>query len=142
LLTDVGLVSVPDAGKSTLLRTSTGGRARHIITGYVFTALNPVVGVVHIAEDGWSLVGGGEDGAAVYDETSVERECKHKLTESGTYVNVPTCDQGSCKQDTQRHTETFRFTITNNSGLIEDVLENSQDNSQEMRATRDIIAWP
>jgi hypothetical protein len=97
LLTDIGLVSVPDVEKSTLLYISTGGCACNIITGYAFMALNPVVGIMYIVEDSWSLVGSGEDDAAVYDKTSVEREYKHKLTESSTYANVPTCDQGSCK---------------------------------------------
>jgi GTPase len=93
--------------------------------GYVFTTLNLVVGIVRVAEDSWSLIGsGGEDGAAVYEETGIEREHEHELMESSAYANAPTRNQRSGERDTQKPTETFRFTIADNPGLIEDVSEN------------------
>jgi GTPase len=70
-----------------LLHALTGGRARSTVAGHAFTTLNPVIGVVRVAEDG-SFVG-GEDGA-VYDETIVERQRERELMESGACADAPT----------------------------------------------------
>jgi len=75
---------------------------------------------VRLAEDG-SFVG-GEDGAAVYDETVVERQRERELMESGRYADVPTRNRGS--DDAPEQVEAFRFTIADNPGLIEDASDN------------------
>ncbi|KAI6161875.1 hypothetical protein EDD17DRAFT_1583410 [Pisolithus thermaeus] len=51
---DMGLIGMPNAEKNTLLRALTGGRAKMEVANYAFTTLNPVVGVIRVADDGTS----------------------------------------------------------------------------------------
>ncbi|KAI3614319.1 hypothetical protein WG66_000284 [Moniliophthora roreri] len=123
LLADIGLVGMPNAGKSTLLRALTGGRAKTEVAGYAFTTLNPIVGVVRVAEDG--TFEGGLSSHVIHEETLVEAQKERERMERGEYAHALTRNQVSSETGHSFDLiESFRFTIADNPGLISQASEN------------------
>lgn len=132
ILADIGLVGMPNAGKSTLLRALTGGRAKTEVAGYAFTTLNPIVGVIRVAEDG--TFEGALQGEHIFEETAIEEERLRErelsdIDNSEEQLHLQDDSHDPPRSDIEPghdfdvH-ETFRFTVADNPGLISGSSEN------------------
>ncbi|UZJ53824.1 hypothetical protein CBS101457_003144 [Exobasidium rhododendri] len=108
---DVGLIGLPNAGKSTFLKSvcETGEDVR--VASYAFTTLSPNVGVVRLSEDG--LLG-------VRSQASIEESGQRKLIAGAE--EPPEEEQEHYSK--AKGDEVMRFTLQDLPGLVEGASDN------------------
>ncbi|WWC92637.1 uncharacterized protein L201_007596 [Kwoniella dendrophila CBS 6074] len=143
LLSDIGLVGLPNSGKSTILKNLTGKKTE--IANYQFTTLNPQIGVVRVFEgenddEQWEEEKLGQDGQInqndfkgnkIIEESWIERE-KEDLSRllGGEFPSSSSSSSSfddSIKQKGKgkaSKVEKIRFTISDNPGLLPLASEN------------------
>lgn len=108
---DVGLIGMPNAGKSTFLKSvcETGNDVR--VGSYAFTTLSPNVGVVRLSETG--LLG-------VQSQTVIEESGQRRLVASAESSQ----DDEDGQRDGEVGDEVMRFTLQDLPGLVEGASDN------------------
>jgi len=109
---DIGLIGLPNAGKSTFLKSvcETGNDVR--VGSYAFTTLSPNVGVVRLSEKG--LLG-------VRSQALIEESGQRRLVASAEDTTVLEEQKGTSKIEGE---EVMRFTLQDLPGLVEGASDN------------------
>ena len=142
LLSDVGIVGLPNAGKSTLLRAVSAARPK--VADYPFTTLEPVLGVVEVGYDSFVLadlpgiIEGAHEGAGLGHQflRHVERTrvLVHLVDGSGP---DPVGDLGALNQELASYSDDLRRkhqqVVVNKTDLPE-VREGVEEIGEKLRA--------
>ena len=142
IIADVGLVGLPNAGKSTLLSSVSSAKPK--IANYPFTTLNPHLGVVNVDKgkellmaDIPGLIDGASDGKGLGDEflRHVERT-KVLLHMLDVYSNDIVADYDVIMNELRNYTvdlteKPLLLALTKVEGLDTDIIE---DQMQKLRA--------